>query len=177
MSTFGRFIYGVALILVTIFLVACGSTPQALVTPGVPLTGETTSTGSGPISSTAIAVSTSVPGPIPTLESTPTSISSVVAPNNLIVTRDNNGQTIPISVGQTFLLNLGEQYRWSVTVSDESVLSREVNILVIRGAQGIYKANKPGQATLSAVGDPACRDQKPPCMLPSVTFEVTIVVQ
>jgi hypothetical protein len=97
--------------------------------------------------------------------------------NPSVVTLANAGQTIQMHVGDTFLLNLGEGWDWTVNVSNPAVVSRVVNILVIRGAQGVYKANRPGTATLTAVGDPPCRKSTPPCMAPSRAFQVQIVVQ
>lgn len=93
------------------------------------------------------------------------------------VTLADNGTPVTMHVGDTFLLNLGEGYDWTVNVADQSVLSREVNVLVIRGAQGIYRALKPGTTTLTATGDPLCRKANPPCGLPSRLFKVTVEVQ
>ncbi|MEZ4771003.1 MAG: hypothetical protein R2844_21615 [Caldilineales bacterium] len=92
------------------------------------------------------------------------------------VTPDDQGQTIDLLVGQRFLLALGDGYTWQVEVSDENVVSRVRNIAVVRGAQGVYEGVNPGTATLSAAGDPLCRQSKPPCGMPSIAFQVTIVV-
>ena len=93
------------------------------------------------------------------------------------VTLADNGKTIDLQVGQSFLLALGTGYDWSVDLADQSVVSRVVGILVVRGAQGIYKAHQPGHTTLTAVGDPPCRKAQPACGLPSRLFKVDIVVQ
>ena len=93
-----------------------------------------------------------------------------------IVTLDDQGKTISLTVGESFLLKLGDQYTWDVTISDQNVVSREKNIAVVRGAQGVYTANQPGTVTLSAAGDPQCRQSQPPCAMPSIQFMITIVV-
>ena len=62
-------------------------------------------------------------------------------------------------------------------VADQSIVSRVVNVLVIRGAQGIYRANAAGTTTLSATGDPPCRMATPPCGAASLLFHVTLIVQ
>ena len=93
------------------------------------------------------------------------------------MTLADNGTSVRLYVGQTFLLNLGDQYDWTVNVTDPSILSRRVNITVIRGAQGVYDALKAGTTTLSATGDPLCRQSKPACAMPSMAFEVTVVVE
>ena len=93
------------------------------------------------------------------------------------ITLDDQGKTIQLVVGDSFLLKLGEQFDWAVTISDQNVVSRVKNIAVVRGAQGVYDALQPGTVTLTATGDPPCRQSKPPCMAPSLLFTVTIVVK
>lgn len=97
-------------------------------------------------------------------------------PQSITVTLDDQGKTIHLKVGDSFLLKLGEGYDWNITISDQSVISRAMGILVIRGAQGIYDAHQAGTATLSAVGDPQCLSAQPACAMPSVSFEITVVV-
>ena len=85
-----------------------------------------------------------------------------------VVTLDDQRKTIYMTVGGSFLLQLGKQYDWTVKVSDNSVLSR--------GAQGVYTAHRAGTITLTATGDPTCRKSTPACTLPSRLFSVTIEV-
>jgi len=92
------------------------------------------------------------------------------------VTRDNDNQTVTLHVGETFLLKLGNDYDWSPVIDDQSIISRIPNIAVIAGAQGIYLAHKAGTATMTATGDPPCRQSKPPCMVASVVFRLNIQV-
>jgi len=82
-----------------------------------------------------------------------------------------------MTVGERLLLRLGEGYDWTVTVSDPSVLSGVVGVLLVRGAQGLYQADRAGQAILSAIGDPPCRKVQPPCAAPSRAFQLTVAVQ
>ncbi|MBE0525105.1 MAG: hypothetical protein IBX40_12375 [Methanosarcinales archaeon] len=97
-------------------------------------------------------------------------------PEEKIITLDENGQTISLQFGERFLLNLGEDYDWNVTVEDQTIISRVLNVLVVRGAQGLFEAHNPGSTTLMAVGDPLCRNELPPCGAPSQEFRVTVVV-
>ena len=92
------------------------------------------------------------------------------------VTLVDDGRTITLTVGQRFLLNLGSDYTWTVTIDDQAIASRVIGVLVIRGAQGLYEARQPGRTTLTATGDPVCRGATPPCESPSRQFRVTIVV-
>jgi hypothetical protein len=90
----------------------------------------------------------------------------------------DNGKTFILQPGESFLLNLGTtDFNWTVSVDNQNVLSRERNIMVIRGAQGVYQAAQPGQAVLSAVGDPICQNSKTVCMALAVFFKVTIIVK
>jgi hypothetical protein len=119
--------------------------------------------------------------PVATVQPTPT-IQTVPpvsgAPDgSLTVTLADEGKTISLAVGDSFLLNLGETYNWDVTISDQSILSRVIGITVIRGAQGIYQAHQAGSVTLRASGDPQCRQSVPACGMPSRLFTVTVLVK
>jgi hypothetical protein len=121
------------------------------------------------ISGGATAEITQEPATTPPVEPT--------AGGQIIVMLDDQGKTISLAVGEGFLLKLGDEYTWDVTISDQNVLSRVKNIAVVRGAQGVYDAQQAGTVTLSATGDPQCRQAQPPCGMPSIQFEVTIVVK
>jgi hypothetical protein len=115
-----------------------------------------------------------VPPPAPT-----TGVGSIpqTIPTNGISLTDN-GKTFSLHPGDSFLLNLGmESFDWTVTIDDQNVLSRVKNIMVVRGAQGVYQAAQAGQTLLRAEGDPLCRKSTPACMAPSIMFMVTIIVQ
>ena len=95
----------------------------------------------------------------------------------LSVTLADNDKLLQLKVSQRFLLNLGDGYTWTVEVDNQAIISRVVNITVVRGAQGVYEAHAPGQATLTATGDPVCRQSKPPCGMPSRVFTLHVTVQ
>ncbi len=137
------------------------------------------STQSGP-ATPAVKPDSTVTSSVATVEMTPLpptgTPGETAAAGQKIVTLDDQGQTINLMVGESFLLNLGDAYAWEVNISDQNVLSRAKNITVVRGAQGVYDANQAGTVTLSASGDPLCRQSQPPCALPSVLFMITVVV-
>ncbi len=89
----------------------------------------------------------------------------------------DDSQTLTMNVGDRFLLNLGEEYNWSFTIDDQTIVSRVPNIMTIRGSQGLFEGHKAGRAILTAQGDPPCRQAQPPCGQPSRVFRLTIVVQ
>jgi len=89
---------------------------------------------------------------------------------------EDSGKSITLKIGQSFLLKLGEDFEWNVEVDNQDVVSRALNIMVIRGAQGVYEAHAPGHATLTAVGDPPCLHSEPPCKIHSTLFTLDIEV-
>jgi hypothetical protein len=129
----------------------------------------------------AIEVSSPVPGVIsqPLGQVTPETPPPFVTSNDgqIVVTRDVQGQTINLAVGQNFLLKLGNEYTWEITVSDETVLGRVKNIAVVSGAQGVYEALHAGSVQFSASGDPLCRQSRPACGKPSIQLEFTVNVK
>ena len=92
------------------------------------------------------------------------------------VTLADDGRTVSLQISQRLLVNLGEEFDWTVQVTDPSIISRVPNITVVRGAQGVYQANRAGQTALSATGDPVCRKAQPACAAPSRAFQVQISV-
>jgi hypothetical protein len=150
--------------------------------PSSTLTSTTTPSGTStlPATSTATATSTVTVTPTSPPTATPALATSTATPGSSgsakVVTLADDGQTIELATGSTFLLQLGETWNWTVTIADPTVVHRLVNIAVIRGAQGVYVAAKSGQTTLTAVGDPFCRSAQPPCAMPSRVFRATIVV-
>jgi hypothetical protein len=148
---------------------ASGGIPGAL-TPG-PITGTSVTSGGSTLSG-GLTGSNATPGP----EVSPTPL-TLDASGNLSVTLADNGGTVLMQVGQRFLLNLGESYNWTFSVDDPGILSRVVNILTIRGSQGLFEAHAAGVTVLHAAGDPPCRQSKPACGMPSIAFQVNITVQ
>ena len=93
------------------------------------------------------------------------------------VTLNDDGQTLIFPVGAEFLLKLGWDYDWTVQVDNRAVVSRVLNIAVVREAQGVYTAHAPGQTDLVATGIPTCRHATPPCDLPDRTFGIHLVFE
>jgi len=111
---------------------------------------------------------------------TPTEVASGGTPEPRSIgniTLANDGQTVALRVNDTFLLDLGEGYQWDLHLDNMSVISRIPYISVIRGAQGVYQAHLVGIATLTANGEPDCRQSTPACAIPSVSFTLHIEVQ
>ena len=97
-------------------------------------------------------------------------------PSNLEVTLTDQGKSISLHSGETFLLKLGDMYDWTISIDNQSVISRVKNIAVVRGAQGVYQVLAVGETLLSAVGNPQCYSSKPPCLALSIMFQITVQV-
>jgi len=93
-----------------------------------------------------------------------------------IVTLEQNNQAISLKKGQSFLLKLGDSHDWSADISNQTVVSRVMNVMVIRGAQGLYQAHNIGTTILTATGDPVCYKETPRCLAPSIMFRLGINV-
>ena len=91
---------------------------------------------------------TSQPPAATNLPSTPANIPTETS--QLSITPADNGQTITLTMGQTFLLNLGADRNWDVQIANQSIVSRVVTITVIRGAQGVYEARAAGETKLTS---------------------------
>lgn len=97
-------------------------------------------------------------------------------PEGRIITLADDGQTITLQVNETFLLQLGEGYDWNITIDDQTIIRSVVNVLVVKGAQGIYMAHKEGRSSLTAFGEPVCRRVQPACGAPSREFRIHVAV-
>ncbi len=126
----------------------------------------------------ASVVSTSVSGGGGAPAATPTPRPADATPRAMLpnVTLADDGGTVTMRVGQRFLLDLGSE-GWTVTISDQAVVRRVVNIAVVRGAQGVYEAHAPGTATLAATGPSPCPATTPACGAPVRVFRLTIAVR
>ncbi len=108
------------------------------------------------------------PAPLPTIA--PASLA-------ITVTLADDGKAVSLKPGDRFLLSLDAYYDWTVTVDDPTIVGRLTGVAGPTGSQGAFQALAAGQTTLSAMGDPPCRQVKPACGAPSRLFRVTVVVR
>jgi hypothetical protein len=134
-------------------------------------------TAAPPVIVTAGPAATSVPASQFTLQAGTPSPIQFPPGGGLIVGLQDQGRTVLMHSGDRFLLQLGEEFDWMITSSDDSVVERVIDVTVIRGAQGLYEGRKSGEATLNGVGDPKCRSSQPPCMAPSMIFTLHVRVE
>ncbi len=92
----------------------------------------------------------------------------------LVITLDHVGQTIDMIPGQGFLLRLGDEYAWTISIEPADLLTINRNITPELTEQGVYIARKKGRAYLSALGVPGCKTLNPPCSRPNVLYRLNI---
>lgn len=94
-----------------------------------------------------------------------------------IITFDNVGKTIPLAVGDRFLLFLQKGgYEFNPAVLDTAVLRKVDDVEIISGSQGVFEALKVGSTKLTALGDLPCHKTTPACLAPALFVEFNIVV-
>jgi hypothetical protein len=94
----------------------------------------------------------------------------------ITIGRQDGGTTVAVPRGVNVLVKLGTDLAWTVSVGDPAILARVPGVAIVAGAQGLYLAGMAGQTRITAVGDPACRSNQPPCMAPSFAWSVTVAV-
>lgn len=94
-----------------------------------------------------------------------------------VVTLSDNRQTLYLHPGDTFTLRLPSLYDWHLSPTGNQILILDSNQATTQGIEAVYKAIAPGNTIITASGDPGCRKSKPPCMLPSISFSLTVIVQ
>jgi hypothetical protein len=153
-----------ALLALAIVVTACGIVgPTSMLTPA--------------LSDTPVA-RTSEPTPMMTDESVPP-IQSGPKPfaGTRTVVRADDGQTLQLHVGDTFILDLGDgATTWEVQIVDTGVVAPVQDSPIPSGVQGVYRALASGWTQVVAVGLPPCAKEDPPCPVMAVGFRLIVVV-
>jgi hypothetical protein len=95
----------------------------------------------------------------------------------LVITLDDVGTTLAMRPQGGFLLRLGEEFTWDVTAIPPDVITLNRKVSLEPGEQGVFIARQKGRAVLRAVGQPVCLVYDPPCRLPTVLFEMNVLVE
>lgn len=104
----------------------------------------------------------------------------VLAQSYNVYTLEDNGKTVIAHEDDILMLDLGTLYYWTVTVDDPNIVSSiEIPFrwpeLDISGKY-LFIALHTGSVTVTATGDPKCRQSRPACAIPSRMFELYIDV-
>jgi len=100
---------------------------------------------------------------------------AVGVPTVRTVTLADDGETITLPTGTSFLLALGSDFDWQVQIADAAIVSPYPHAIIPPDAQGIFTATQQGQTTLTATGNPKCFSATPRCLAPSRGFRIQIV--
>lgn len=167
----------VALLLAALILAGCGTNTE---TPSVVDSRPTL-----PPTSTSIVLEyrtpeptltpTPLPSPSPTLDPGINDLPDYYG--GLVVTLDYAGQTITMRRGTGFLLMLGQSYNWRVSIDPPEILTPNMKITPEPGEQGVYIARELGNATLTAIGEPLCLKEDPPCVRPNLLFTLNLIIK
>lgn len=96
----------------------------------------------------------------------------------LTITLEDGEKTISLEVGDKFLLLLSRgPYKWTAAVQNPAIVKLDADALPVLGAVGIFEAVHPGQTDLVAIGELPCHHSTPPCLAPTLQFQVTLVVK
>jgi len=113
--------------------------------------------------------------PATPISAVPASPPAVGVPTIRTVTLADDGQTISLPTGTSFLLALGGDFDWQAHIADQTILSVYTNAIVPPDAQGIFTVARQGRTTLTAAGNPKCYTATPRCLAPSRGFSIQIV--
>ena len=91
------------------------------------------------------------------------------------VTLADNGKTVSLQAGDLVELDLGTSYQWSVNVEDPKVLE-QLPTMGVRAMPALFRAAAVGQTALRATGNLPCHQATPPCLAPSLLFEIQVRV-
>ncbi|HEY3138864.1 MAG TPA: hypothetical protein VGL29_22780 [Blastocatellia bacterium] len=98
--------------------------------------------------------------------------------SGLTITLEDAGKTITLRVGEKFQVALKRSgYEWTVNRFDSSVVTKLPDAPAVSDAQGIFQALVVGTTQFSAVGELPCHKSTPPCLAPTLLFQVTLIVQ
>lgn len=95
----------------------------------------------------------------------------------LVITIADLGKPLLLKTGDRFLLFLEKGgYEFTASVLDSSVLQKVDDVEIIAGAQGVYEAKRAGSTKLNVIGELPCSRSIPPCLAPTLGFELNVTV-
>ncbi len=97
--------------------------------------------------------------------------------DNKIITLDEKDKLIEIKKGEKFLVQLDSIYDWRIDIDNKTVVDSDYSDIRYSGSQAVYLAHNLGNATITGIGDPRCQSLEPPCMSPSILFQIDVRVE
>ena len=98
--------------------------------------------------------------------------------SGLILTLEDAGKTINLKVGDNFQVLLKKEgFEWTLDAPDPTIISRLADDPIFPGVQGLFQATRAGTTRLSANGELPCHKSTPPCLAPTLGFQVTLLIE
>lgn len=140
-----------------------------LIVGGISSCGVPTNSGNTPPAATVVAHSPTVP---------PT-VTPPKGAHSLTLIMDDSGKHVLVKQGDIILLALDDTFysKWTITVSDLTILTIIPDATLPPHSQALYKASKLGQTAITASAEPKCRNSVPPCQIEPRPFTVQITVE
>lgn len=92
------------------------------------------------------------------------------------ITRADSGESVTLALHEEFLVALDGNFEWGLTFSDPNAFV-PIPVAPRHGIQGLFRAEALGTYKLTAEGEPPCAKLNPPCLMPIIPVEVTLIVQ
>ena len=97
--------------------------------------------------------------------------------DNKIITLDEKDKLVEIKKEEKFLVQLDSNYSWRIDIDNKTVVDSDYSDIRYSGSQAVYLAHNSGNTTITGVGDPHCQYLEPPCMSPSILFQIDVKVE
>lgn len=116
---------------------------------------------------------------VPHSPTIPPTVTPPKGAHSLTLTMDDNGKHVLIKQGDLILIALDDTFysKWTIVVADPTILTIIQDATLPLHSQALYKAAQSGQTTLTATGEPKCRNSVPPCQIEPRPFTVQITVE
>lgn len=155
--------------------------PLMLVACGSPTAGNAGPLPTPSASAATIEVSSGVASHGPTLgeplHATSTIPTTEPIRGPVTITNADQGRTVELTVGENVSFQLNDSFDWTFASTNEAVTAQTPDNLLVEGTQGVFRAMASGVAELTAIGEPRCRKSKPACGLPSIQYQITVIVR
>jgi hypothetical protein len=94
-----------------------------------------------------------------------------------VVTLAEHDRVALLQQGDRLVLNLGDGFQWTLSVTGIEVLAPLANSALPPGVQAVFEAQEPGKALVRAAGEEVCRRTARQCSHTVIRFSLTVVVQ
>jgi hypothetical protein len=169
----------VALLLVV--AAGCGAQPASGARPGDNGTAHAGAGSDSPTNETPVASAVGTPQPAPPIASLPTVTPPPTLTGPAALSKDSNGATVKLRVGQSVTVSLAYDglFSWYPPKATGTAIRLDRaggGYPAKDAAWAVFTAIRPGIAALSSFNDTACLHATPRCLPPQENWQVTVNV-